>query len=177
MKSLDLGARDAGDEPTDLPVYAALSYAWNDPITIYQEPAGPIVDNPKNFEEYARSPYVWVITGPSSLILHTDFALKSYLKTHPYLPKEKPQPSPDDDDDDDSEMRPIEVDGHLLYIQANLHDFLQHFHHLKFDSDFAHGRTPGGEDDTGRHLRKCVMAPLWIDAVCINQADAAERAS
>ena len=163
--------RPTSEEP---PLYAALSYTWNDPITIYEEPARPIVNNPQTDEEHLLNPYVFVIKALGSLIVHTDFALKSYLETHPYLPKEMPQPPPEPEKD---EMKAIEVDGHLLYVQENLYDFLQYFHHLKFQSDLALDCSPTGEDDATRHVRKCVMAPLWIDAVCINQADTAERAS
>ncbi|KAK2730428.1 ankyrin and het domain-containing protein [Colletotrichum kahawae] len=155
---------DLGEQPQ----YVCLSYTWGSPTTIIGEPA-PEPEEYKNPEDFIKLPFVFESKGPSGITIHnTDYAMKYYVERHPWIPRMRLDTAP-------KEQQPIELDGRLIYVQDNLHCFLKDYVYRKHR--LQNKPRPENGDDQYEDQREIFMNPLWIDALCINQADLDERAS
>ena len=70
----------------------------------------------------------------------------------------------------------IICDGKILFVTRNLYDFLECLRSLV--SKFGSMTTSQEHDETGKIIKKRQVempGELWIDAICINQADVLER--
>ena len=162
MTKLDL------EHPSGEQQYVALSYTWNDPITIIECP----VENMTSIieiKDYAKLPYYFPFRGPGGIELHTlDSAMRYYVETHPWIPRERALTA-------EKTTKLIELDGHQISVQENLYHFPKEYSWVK---TFIASKPPAGEGGKDDHaLRKVIHLPVWIDALCINQSDVEERAS
>ncbi|WYZ37877.1 hypothetical protein EsH8_II_001383 [Colletotrichum jinshuiense] len=160
---------DLDDRAQTPPPYVALSYTWGDPITTKEEPA-PAPEEIKLPEDFPKLPFVFKSSWPGGVeIYNTDYAMKYYVERHPWIPRVKGSAL-------QIAQQPIEIDGHLVYLQENLYCFLKEYRSFKFSSSL---RSAAAEDDEHEDssLRKALDAPIWIDALCINQDNQKERTS
>lgn len=147
----------------DEPEYAALSYTWGNPITIYEEPM-PDLYQWKYPEEADKFPFTFSTPplGPDGeALVSVDGATRDYLSFNPNIPYEKV-------DWNRGTPCSIEVNGHEVSIEENLFLYL-----------VAIGQWRGqyAKEDTASHVNKSLCLPIWIDAICINQSDLYERAA
>jgi hypothetical protein len=165
---LEVEAEDDEDEPLS---YIALSYTWGNPTTVYEEPA-PSIEGFKMPEDYKKLPWVFSSRGPErSTFFNVDYAKKDYIENHPWIPHERV-------DSQNTSLKPIEINGRLTHVQENLHRFLDELRHMKHVSNLGETDPVEGENNASfGYLNWAVSAPIWIDSICINQNDLAERAS
>ncbi|KAM7215150.1 Heterokaryon incompatibility protein (HET) domain containing protein [Rhypophila decipiens] len=163
--------------------YIALRYTWKGPITINKHP----YQLPERFDSDSESlldQLQALFTGLSSMILVLWVVMKEYLNASPWVPKaraatEEKQTSNNGGDDEadatqeDENKKPIELDGCLIFVQESLHDFLRNRHEYLFKFNPQVAESYPNRDDLFRRL----AAPIWIDALCINQQDIEERFS
>ncbi|KAK4041296.1 heterokaryon incompatibility protein-domain-containing protein [Parachaetomium inaequale] len=155
------------------PKYAALSYTWDNPITVYERPlSDPLtlkhLEDPDKFkfpfERSIRPPglggeYFPVVDGARR---------EYYVRTFDYgqnLPYEKV-------DGQSTTRRVIEVNGCPVLVRENLYDFVSSLGELR--------RHMSGETLDAAEVaeaRDALQLPIWVDAVCINQDDLSERAA
>lgn len=143
--------------------YAALSYTWGNPITIYEEPM-PDLDQFKYPEEADKFPFTYSTPslGPDGrTLIGVDGAKRDYLSIYPYIPYEKM-------DWKRGSMRTIEVNGSEVLVEENL------FHYLSSVRTWRdrHSTTPISDEVYG-----ALGLPVWIDALCIDQGNVIERTS
>ncbi|KAK1844225.1 ankyrin and het domain-containing protein [Colletotrichum chrysophilum] len=155
---------DLGEQPS----YVCLSYTWGSPTTIIEEPA-PEPEGYRNPEDFIKLPFVFESKGPSGITIHnTDYAMKYYVERHPWIPRMRLDTAP-------KERQPIELDGRLIYVQENLHCFLEEY--VSWKHGLQNRPKLENEEEANWNQHELFMNPLWIDALCINQDDLDERAS
>ncbi|KAH6706417.1 heterokaryon incompatibility protein-domain-containing protein [Leptodontidium sp. MPI-SDFR-AT-0119] len=139
---------DLEDENLD---YAAISYTWGNPITVYEEPMPDLTG--LTFSEHAEQlPFTYRTSrmGPNHEVLYmVDSAKLHYYSRHTHVPHEKLRWQ---------ERTPREIE--LLFLEALLEL-----------------RERLLEAPCGNEMRRVICLPIWVDALCINQADLAERAA
>ncbi|KAH9205350.1 hypothetical protein DL95DRAFT_491649 [Leptodontidium sp. 2 PMI_412] len=151
---------DLKDENLD---YAAISYTWGNPITVYEEPMPDLTG--LTFPEHAEQlPFTYRTSrmGPNHEVLYmVDSAKLHYYSRHTHVPHQKlrwQERTPEE----------IEVDGILIHAEENLLLFLEAL--LELRGRFL--KAPCGNE-----MDRVICLPIWVDALCINQADLAERAA
>jgi hypothetical protein len=153
------------------PKYAALSYTWDNPITVYERPlSDPLtlkhLEDPDKFKfPFERS---ILPAGPDG----EDFAVidgarrEYYVRTFDYgqnLPYEKVEGQ-------NRVRRVIEVNGCAVLVPENSFNFLLSLGELR-------RHTAGETVDAAEvvEARDALQLPIWVDAVCINQDDLSEK--
>ena len=151
---------DLEDENLD---YAAISYTWGNPITVYEEPMPDLTGI--TFPEHAEQlPFTHRTSpiGPKHEVLYmVDSAKLHYYSRHTHVPHEKLRWQ-------ERTHQEIEVDGILIHAEENL---------LLFFEALLELREEMLEDPCGNKVDRVMGLPIWVDALCINQADLAERAT
>ncbi|ERF68156.1 hypothetical protein EPUS_09514 [Endocarpon pusillum Z07020] len=130
------------------PEYAALSYTWGNPVTVYEEPM-PDTQNLKYPEDADKLPFTY--------------------STPPLGPNGEALVVVDGPREDYGTQRSIEVNGCAVHVEENLFLYLVAVGHWRAQ----HART--GDDSD--HVHDALRLPMWIDALCVNQTDLAERAA
>ncbi|KAL0935055.1 ankyrin and het domain-containing protein [Colletotrichum truncatum] len=156
------------NEQSQASPYVALSYTWGDPITIREEPV-PASGNLRMPEDFAKLPFVFESECSGDVkVYNTDYAMKYYVERHPWIPRVKDQIP-------QIASEPIEIDGQLTYIQENLRCFLMEYR--SFQLNLSITSSPTEDDCRDGRFHEALQAPIWIDALCINQNDLKERSS
>ena len=151
---------DLEDENLD---YAAISYTWGNPITVYEEPMPDLTG--LTFSEHAEQlPFTYRTSpmGPNHEVLYmVDSAKLHYYSRHTHVPHETLRWQ-------ERTPQEIEVDGILIHAEENL---------LLFFEALLKLRERLLEAPCGNKMDRVMCLPIWVDALCINQADLAERAT
>lgn len=151
---------DLEDENLD---YATISYTWGNPITVYEKPMPDLTG--LTFSEHAEQlPFTYTTSpmGPKDEVLYmVDSAKLHYYSRHNHVPHEMLRWQ-------ERTPRQIEVDGILIHAEENL---------LLFFEALLELRQKLLEASFGKAMDRATCLPIWVDALCINQADLAERAT
>lgn len=163
MRTVDL------DDEQSMPTFAAVSYTWGNPITIYESPLPDL--RQLNFRDHAAQlPFVYRAPDPlgpgGARCFVTDPARLQYYKDHPHVPREEVCW-------DKGTSRTIQVDGCPVSVHENLFLCLEALLRLRTER-FA---EPLPDNVPERWLYPALRHPVWVDALGINQEDLAERAA
>lgn len=145
--------------------FAAISYTWGDPITVHEDPMPDITD--LTLEEHAdQLPFSYFTSpmGPNGeSICMVDRAKLDFYAKYNHTPREELRWK-------NSSSREVEVDGNRVPVEENLFLCFEALLDIRKQLDEA----SGGDDNQDSEKK---WPPVWADALCINQADLAERAS
>ncbi|CAO2649240.1 Nn.00g066250.m01.CDS01 [Neocucurbitaria sp. VM-36] len=148
----------------DEPEFAALSYTWGNPATVYDEPMPDTshIQFPKNVDQF---PFVHT-TGPlgphGETMASVDHVKRDYLSIYPRIPYEKVAWK-------SGITHQIIVNNHAVEVEENLFEYLKWVISMRFRYS-----EKGGSSDQLYDYPRLLM---WIDALCINQMDLSERAA
>jgi hypothetical protein len=146
--------------------FNALSYTWGNPVTVYEKTVGEFIDELKNHSAAAPRD-----DGVTSLVPRDDnpegvrIADGDFIE---YLNKESLVPYQNICWATAATCQ-IECDGQALQVTQNLYDILDYLRFISLNTTYA--TTTEMYSAYEALLRK----PVWIDAICINQNDLAER--
>ncbi|KAJ3544560.1 hypothetical protein NM208_g2985 [Fusarium decemcellulare] len=153
---------DLNDEGLE---FAAISYTWGDPITVHEDPMPDVTG--LTLEEHAgQLPFSYFTSpmGPDGeSMCMVDRAKLDFYAKYDYIPREELRWK-------NRSVREIEVDGNRVPVEENLFLCFEALLNIRKRLDEA----PGGDNDQDSEKK---WPPVWADALCINQADLAERAS
>ncbi|KAL6354292.1 hypothetical protein LRP88_11618 [Fusarium phalaenopsidis] len=145
--------------------FAAISYTWGDPITVHEDPMPDITG--LTLEEHAdQLPFSYFTSpmGPNGeSICLVDRAKLDFYAKYNYIPSEELRWK-------NRSSREIEVDGNRVPVEENLFLCFEALLNIRKRLDEA----SRGDNDRDSDKK---WPPVWADALCINQADLAERAS
>lgn len=137
----------------DDPEYAALSYTWGNPVTVYEEPM-PDIQNLKFPEDTDKLPFTYSTPplGPDGeTVVGIDGTKRGYFSLNPNIPYEKV-------DWKSGTPRLIQVNGCAVHVEENLFLYLVAIGHWR-----ARYAKTGDYFD---HVRGALRLPMWIDALC-----------
>ncbi|KAF5012184.1 hypothetical protein FDECE_1739 [Fusarium decemcellulare] len=153
---------DLNDEGLE---FAAISYTWGDPITVHEDPMPDITG--LTLEEHAdKLPFSYFTSpmGPDGeSMCMVDRAKLDFYAKYDYIPREELRWQ-------NRSVREIEVNGNRVPVEENLCLCFEALLNIRKRLDEA----SGGDNDQDSEKK---WPPVWADALCINQADLAERAS
>ncbi|KAI8655423.1 HET domain-containing protein [Fusarium keratoplasticum] len=153
---------DLNDEDLE---FAAISYTWGDPITIHEDPMPDITG--LTLKEHAdQLPFSYFTSpmGPNGeSICLVDRAKLDFYAKYNYIPREELRWK-------NRSSREVEIGGSRVPIEENLFLCFEALLNLRKQLDEA----SDGDNDQDSDKK---WPPVWADALCINQADLAERAS
>lgn len=157
------------DDKQRMPAYAAISYTWGNPITIYESPAPDFTN--LEFPEHAdQLPFVYRTPGSlgpdGERAVMVDAARLDYYSRYPYVPREEVRW-------DSGMSRTIQVNGCPIQVHENLFLCLEAL--LGLRSEHFMQYTSDGSPD--QRVHDLLRHPFWVDALCINQGDIVERAA
>ncbi|KAL2671488.1 hypothetical protein Neosp_014078 [[Neocosmospora] mangrovei] len=145
--------------------FAAISYTWGDPITVHEDPMSDITG--LTMEQHAsRLPFSYFTSpmGPDGeSICMVDGAKLDFYAKYNHVPREELRWQ-------NRSSREVEVDGNRVPVEENLFLCFEALLNIRKRLDEASG------DDNDQDSKK-KWPPVWADALCINQADLAERAA
>ncbi|KAK4183821.1 heterokaryon incompatibility protein-domain-containing protein [Podospora australis] len=184
IKTLDLSQLKANRTSwNSADCYVALSYTWGNPTSIIEQPINLPKAVPSDIQDRTESlPWAFESQGPDNLrLFNDDLPTREYVLHKRSLPRHN---NPCVGSQQESPTVPILVDGCILRVQRNLHDFLQHLARIRqlAPPDWEFCGTESDEYWTKKAwaempLAQALYSPIWIDAICINQADMEERVS
>jgi len=136
----------------DDPAFDALSYTWGNPVTIHEEP--------RTFDLNAALQN-YLDTKTTRNAIQVDYDEWQFRTQHPFVPFEKVAW--------DAERRcPVICNGQVVLVTENL---VQALHQLRRAKHFH----PDRDEMFELMMGSLIGRPLWIDMICINQADIQER--
>ncbi|KAJ4366792.1 hypothetical protein N0V83_007317 [Neocucurbitaria cava] len=145
--------------------FAALSYTWGNPTTVYDEPL-PDTSHLRFPEDANQFPFMYT-TGPlgpeGETMASVDCIKRDYVSIYPRIPYEKVAWKT-------GTTRQITVNDCVLEVEENLFEYLTCI--ISMRSRYPHKKGNGLD-----HLHDYSRLPMWIDALCINQNDLSERAA
>lgn len=149
----------------DEPAYAALSYTWGNPVTVYEEPM-PDLNQWKWPDEAEKFPFTYATPplGPNGeALVSSDGAKMEYLDLNFHkVPYEKVAWK-------GGKPHIVIVNDQPVQVEENLFNYLTALRSMR--KRFSENRDEGG------HLYESLRLPIWIDAICINQRDVSERSA
>jgi hypothetical protein len=148
----------------DEPDFAALSYTWGNPITVFDNPM-PDISHLKYPEDADQFPFMYT-TGPlgpyGETMASVDGVKRDYLHIYGRIPYEKVEWK-------SGTVHRITVNDRPIEVEENLFEYLKSI--LSTRSRFTERETDGRDP-----LYESPRLPMWIDALSINQEDLTERA-
>jgi hypothetical protein len=140
-------------------VFDALSYTWGNPVTIHERPNN--TDPISQWGEFSRS--VWGTAEQPKIKIVFDLDSFAYRSKHAYQPYEHLDWNTD-------RVHPVQVNGRRVMVTQNLFEALKLLRRWETNEV----PDPDGFEKLAGHPKS---QHIWIDMICINQNDLAERSA